>query len=138
MFNSELLEGTSRVTPTQQSSYTNLVNSSGFLNNATTLNDSANNAALTQLLPSNQSIRSAAEINVNKPAVNFDPSNGSLSNLTTLPTNGLLSDLYSDVKSNQVNLSTTSRLLPNRTNVDFTASPILSNNPLVSNTSFDS
>ena len=138
MFNAELLDGTGRVTPAQQTSYTSLVNVSEFLNNATTLTDSSNNAALTQLLPSNQSIRSSAEINVNKPATNFDPYNGSLSKLTTLPTHGLLSNLYSDVASNQVNLPTTSRLLANRVNVDFSASPILSNNPLVSNTSFDS
>ena len=137
VFNTELAESVDRVTPHQPSSYTNLVNSSGFLNQATTLTDSANNAALTQLLPSNQSVRSVADINVNKPVTNFDPKVGSLSNLTQTPTNGLINELYANTVTNQVDLNTSSRLLSNRLNVNFSASPILSNNPLTPTLGFD-
>jgi hypothetical protein len=106
-------------------------------NNSTTLTDSANNAALTQLSPSNQSVRAVTDLNINKPNANFDPSSGSYGNVTQEASNGVIGNLYSTINSNQIDTNTATRLLSNRLNVDFNTAPILSNNPLTSTLGFD-
>jgi transposase len=137
LFSSESFDGANRNVPTQPSSFTTLSTSSEFLNKATTLSESSNNAALTQLLPSNQSVRAVTDLSVNKPAVNFDPSNGSLGGLTESTTSGLITTLHNNLNTNQASTHTTSRLLANRLNVEFLTAPILSNNPLTSSFEFD-
>jgi len=102
------------------------------------VNEVTNNAPLSQLLPSNQSVRAAAEVDVNKPHVNFDPTLGSHNAMGKAPAFGLSNNLYANAGSNNVDVNTATRLLANRSNVNFDASPILSNNPLTSTTEFDS
>lgn len=137
LFNSESTEGLSYQAPYEPSSFTNTSNSSSFLNNSLTLNEVTNNAPLTQVLSSNQNVRSVVDVDINKPNVNFNPSNNSYLSTISTPSTGLVDTLYANLNAGQVDTNTASRLLANRLQVNFTDAPIVSNNPFTPLIGFD-
>lgn len=124
-------------TPSNPTSFTTTTTDTQFLNNTYTTKSSTNNAALTQLSPANQNIRALSELPLNKPSVNFNTQGKSVNHVPYSHLSGLPGTWYTNNAANNLDVHTTSRLLSNRTNVNFAASPMLSNNPFADTTGFD-
>lgn len=127
------IDSTTITSPQLPSSYTHLSTISNALNKNTAVVYTTTNEPLTQYSPANQNIRAVEGVGAESGHVNF----GLFDNQVNSLVSNVGTDVFTLASSGKVDCNTTNRLISNRLLVDFTTSPILTNNPFTNGTNFD-
>lgn len=125
-----IMFNTGTYVPTTTTSFTNLTTVPYTTHTAFSNLVATNNSALTEVGPSNRTIRSVDGVSTLTPSVNFDPKYV----LTTKSPNkasvdGFGATGFTDLEAIDLNTDVTSRMLGNRAHMDLISAPALSNNP---------